>query len=252
MSAERRWSWQEHLHFLCSAAMPAAIEIGNWPEQLGPCRKGDWLPRVNMAPAHWADLYETSGLVPAIIQEQMIRSVPPNIIRPLLGFDVSGVHSAMLLPFFALDKDTTLLDFVRVKVFPPLCDSEGHTTKYLQRRGTPPRLYVVRRVAQAVRESTTPLYLVEGEKKVLAVAQLGHAVVGFLGIEGWHVKGSRELLPDFDQIPLAGRTVELLPDGDIQTNDNVARGVEHFARALLLRGARVTVKLLPLSVTDAA
>ena len=101
---------------------------------------------------------------------------------------------------------------------------------------------------QAVLESTTPLYLVEGAKKALAVAQLGHAVVGFLGIEGWHVKGSRELLPDFDQVPLAGRTAELLPDGDVQTNWNVARGVARFGTALRGRGARVRLVVLPAEV----
>jgi hypothetical protein len=134
---------------------------------------------------------------------------------------------------------------------PTLYDKDGHSMKYLQRRGERARLYVVRRVAAAVRDTTSPLYLVEGEKKALAVAQCGLPAVGFSGIEGWHLRGPRELLPDFDAIPLAGRVVELAADGDWQTNPNVARHpapwaaiLDHACRTVALelrRGAPLTL-----------
>jgi hypothetical protein len=229
---EQSWPWPAHLRFLCSAAMPGGL-----------------------APEHRADL-EASGLDAAMIEEQRLRSVPPRMLtRPpgktrwsdtLIGFDVPDVQSALLFPFFDLaDKNLGLMDFVRVKVFPPRCDSQGHAVKYLQRKGTPPRLYAVRRVADVVRDSTVPLWLLEGEKKAMAAAQAGHAAVGFLGVEAWHTKGSAALLADFDAIPLAGRVVELVPDGDVQTNPDVERGVRRFAAALERRGARVRIVLLP-------
>lgn len=229
-------TWEGTLRFLCSPVMPPVFQF----------RPEAWVPDIAMAPEQWIDLTEGSGLVPDLIGEQQLRSVPPNLIRPLLGFVPRAVRLALLFPFFDLaDKQLGLVDFVRMKVYPTISDSEGHSIKYLQRKDTSPRLYAVKRVADAVRETTEPLYLVEGEKKAMAAAQRGYAAVGFAGIEGWHRKGSRQLLPDFDAIPLAGRLVNLVPDGDVQTNDNVARGVEHFADALDRRGARVRVVLLP-------
>ena len=95
MSRASPWPWPAHFRFLCSRAMSGSSR-----------------------PQHQMDL-EASGLWPAICDEQMIRSVPPNMIRALLGFDVPGVRSALLFPFFTLGKDALLVDFVRVKVFPP-------------------------------------------------------------------------------------------------------------------------------------
>ena len=57
--------------------------------------------------------------------------------------------------------------------------------------------------------------------------------------------GSRDLIPDFDAIQFAGRTVELLPDGDVQTNPMVQQGAERLARALRSRGAHGRLVLLP-------
>src|SRR5262249_31641380 len=87
--------------------------------------------------------------------------------------------------------------------------------------------------------------LVEGAKKALKVAQLGLPAVGFEGIECWHAAGSDDLLPDFRFIPLRGRVVDLLPDGDVRTNRNVERGAHRLADALAERGARVRFVILP-------
>jgi hypothetical protein len=98
---------------------------------------------------------------------------------------------------------------------------------------------------RAVLESGAALWIVEGEKKALAVAQLGLPAVGICGVEGWHRAGERALLPDFDAIPLHGRTVEVVPDGDFEGNPNVHRAVERLGEALALRGARPRAVLLP-------
>ena len=89
------------------------------------------------------------------------------------------------------------------------------------------------------------VWLVEGAKKALALAQLELPAVGFEGIEGWHAKGTTALLPDFNLISLSGRVVELVPDGDVQTNPDVRRGAERLAAALATRGARPRLIALP-------
>jgi uncharacterized protein DUF3854 len=211
-----------HLEFLLSAAYDGAL-----------------------APAHRRDL-EKSGLRDDLVREQGIRSVPPSTFDAMLGFRVPwALSSLMLIPY--PDPDGGYVDMFQVKLFPPLTDADGHTTKYLQPRRSAPRLYFIRRVLLLVMDPTIPLYLVEGAKKALAGAQLGLAAVGFNGIQSWHVTGTRRLLADFARLPLAGRPVELVPDGDVATNPAVEAGAAHFAEALDAAGARVRVVLLPVA-----
>lgn len=195
-----------------------------------------------LAPEHLDDLRK-SGLTEETITAQYVRSAPPSMIPRLLGFDIPSVRSAMLLPFRA--PAGGFMDHVRVKIFPALKDPEGHTIKYLQRKGSAPRLYFVAGCLREALEGDSPLWLVEGEKKALAVAQLGLPAVGFCGVEGWHVRGERRLIEDFDAIRLRTRIVEVLPDGDYQTNPNVKRAVQRLGAALVAQGARPRVVLLP-------
>jgi hypothetical protein len=195
-----------------------------------------------LAPEHRADLAK-SGLTSATIQAQYIRSVPPGLIGRLLGFEIPGVRSALLFPFRSLTGG--FMDHVRVKIFPPLQDATEHATKYLQPKDRPPRVYFVGSCLQDVLTRDRPLWMVEGEKKAAAVAQLGLPAIGFCGVEGWHVKAERRLLPDFSAIPLHDRVVELVPDGDYQTNPDVKRAIQRLGGALAVRGARPRVVLLP-------
>lgn len=214
-----------------------------------------------LAPAHLHDL-EKSGLGKDIISEQFIRSVPPTLIPKLLGFDIPAVQSAMLLPFRSSAGGFT--PHIRMKIFPTIVkvereggarwiaeanlvpsDVKQETAKYLQPKGSMPRLYFIARCLREVIEGASPLWLVEGEKKALAVAQMGLPAIGFCGVEGWHVKGSRALIRDFESINLRDRIIEVLPDGDYQTNENVKRAVRRLGAALAERGARPRAVLLP-------
>jgi hypothetical protein len=216
-----------------------------------------------LAPEHLADLRK-SALTDETIAEQHIRSVPPATLHhtQLLGFDLPGVRSAMLLPFCS--PDGGFMDFARVKIFPTLVkvtrdetvrwipeaeqqprDLKHETVKYLQSKKSGARLYLVRRCLRAALESDADLWIVEGEKKALAIAQLGLPTIGICGVEGWHGRGDDHLLRDFNAIRLEGRRIEILPDGDYQTNLNVERAVRRFATALRARGARPAVRLLP-------
>lgn len=195
-----------------------------------------------LAPEHRADLVK-SGLTLATIQAQYLRSVPPGLIGRLLGFDVAGIRSALLFPFRS--PANGFMDHTRIKVFPPLQDTAGHTIKYLQPKDSSPRLYFVASCLAEVLAGTTPLWMVEGEKKAAAVAQLGLPAIGFCGVEGWHHRGTSALLTDFDALRLRDRIVELVPDGDYQTNPDVKRAIQRFGGALLARGARPRVVLLP-------
>ncbi len=195
-----------------------------------------------LAPEHREDLRK-STLSDETIRAQYIRSVPPALISKLLDFDLSSIRSALLFPFRS--PAGGFMDHVRVKVFPTLTDADGHGVKYLQPRRSGMRLYFVASCLERVLHSDEPLWIVEGEKKTCCVAQLGYPVVGIVGVQGWHPKGSGQLLPDFDAIRLRGRVIELLPDSDYQTNPDVERAIRSLAYALADRGARPGVRLLP-------
>jgi transcriptional regulator with XRE-family HTH domain len=195
-------------------------------------------------PAHLADLRK-SGLTDQTIRVQEITDVPPNMLAGLLGFDPPHVVSAYLLPF--PDPRGEWMDHVRVRVFPTVTTNRG-TIKYLQPRGSGVRIFFPLAALDAVFHDNRALWVVEGEKKALAVAQLGLAAVGICGIEGWHVGRARRLLDDFDAVPLDGRLVEIVPDGDVATNPHVARAARRFADALRAAGARPRLVRLPQEV----
>jgi len=193
---------------------------------------------------HRADLHK-SGLSDETIERQCFRSIPPHMIDHLTGFPTPKVVSAYVLPF-ANPWTGAWLDHVRMKIFPAITSDDG-TIKYLQPRHSAVQLYFPLATLEAVRAGAEPLYVVEGEKKSARVAELGRPAVGICGIEGWHAAGSRALLPDFEALELRGRRVELVPDGDVQTNPNVGRAAERLADALEARGATVRVVLLPVA-----
>jgi Domain of unknown function (DUF3854) len=196
-----------------------------------------------LAPEHRADLAK-SGLSSDTIARQRLRSIPPRMIDHLLGFPVSkNVRSAYLIPFADLEGRWT--DHVRLKIFPPLTDAAGHTVKYLQPRRSSVRLFVPLATLAATVFGAEPLHVIEGEKKSLAVAQLGLPAVGICGVEGWHPGRSRDLLPEFAALRLRERVVRLVPDGDVAENASVRRAVEGFAEALRRAGAHPRLVRLP-------
>jgi hypothetical protein len=124
----------------------------------------------------------------------------------------------------------------------------GGARKYLTRRQAAPRLFFPVATARMAIDSAEPLWIVEGEKKALAVAQLGLPAVGLESAWGWHARGATGPLPDFDLLRLTGRTVELVPDSDVMANSMIERSMRQLADALRRRGARARIVVLPEAV----
>jgi uncharacterized protein DUF3854 len=208
-------------------------------------------------PLHLADL-KKYPLSDETIRQQGIRSIPSNMITQLLRFDMPGITSAMLFPF--ADPAGGWMDHVRMKVFPSLTKETGRggkkkteTIKYLQPKGSGVRLYFPITTMRAVFESLEVLWIYEGEKKSALMAQLyNRPTVGLCGVEGWHAGGSEELLTDFDHIPLKGRVVKVVPDGDVEDNVNVSRAIWRFGAALERHGALPHLVHLPQSLEAAS
>jgi len=100
---------------------------------------------------------------------------------------------------------------------------------------------------------TRTLVVVEGEKKCLALDQLGYTVVGLCGVWNWLDSDARRANRDdwrlhprlVEHSPIAGRRVVYVADQDVWTNSNVMLAVRRFARCAQDAGALGTTLVTP-------
>jgi hypothetical protein len=86
--------------------------------------------------------------------------------------------------------------------------------KYHQAKGTPLRAYFPAASLPLLRDGTSDIHITEGEKKAMALGQLGLAAVGIGGIWCGCKRGTEELLADLQTLPMEGRRVFLSFDND--------------------------------------
>jgi hypothetical protein len=126
---------------------------------------------------------------------------------------------------------------------------DGKVAKYVQRNGSPLRAYFPVASLEKLRDGTSPVYITEGEKKSLALSQLGLAAIGIGGIWCGCKKGSTDLIDDLAGIPWTDRVVYVVFDYDekatTRRDSEMAR--TRLARALKAAGAGevYNVKLPP-------
>jgi hypothetical protein len=145
------------------------------------------------------------------------------------------------------DLEGKLTGFVRVKPRSPR-SKDGKPVKYEQPLGEPCRAYYPRESTAKLRDGKSDIFVPEGEKKALALSQLGLAVVGLGGVWCWKKKGTDELLEDLAAIPLTGRKVYITFDYDESetTRRDVQLAAKRFARTLRKAGvAEVYLVELP-------
>src|SRR5215208_1135816 len=146
---------------------------------------------------------------------------------------------ALVLPIYGVDGEYRY-SRVRPDNPPP---NQG---KYIQPADTPNVLDVPRAVQSKVLDSNYGLVVVEGERKGDALASLDIPVIVVFGVWNWSCKAGKDtpyetqlLLPDFESIPLYGRSVALVFDADVHTNSSIQLAVARFAHRLKERGARL-------------
>lgn len=207
----------------------------NLPQSRGHVVNGN-----KLHPSHIADL-KKSELSDETILKAGIKSVPPDMINKKLGFNISDLTSCYEIPYGK--------DFSRFRTF-YTDNKNGKQPKYLQRKNTCNRLYIPPDVRPLLSNPALHLCITEGEKKALKATQEGLPCIALSGLWTWS-DGTKELIPDFDQIALKGRTVYIIPDNDwLQPNKhgykkNLRQAVYQLAEKLKERGARVYVVQLP-------
>lgn len=191
---------------------------------------------LSLHPDHLADLRK-SGLADGTIRAAGLYSVRPCDLSRIVGFVPQGVTSALAFPY-AGDGG-----FSRVKMFPSYRDKDGHTVKYLQRKGTGARLYIPPGCEAVLRDASIPLAITEGEKKALKLTQEGTLALGIGGLWNWFARG--EPIPDLDKVTWSGRLVTMIPDSDVWNRPDLLQAVYALAKELEVRGATVLIAVIP-------
>jgi hypothetical protein len=122
-------------------------------------------------------------------------------------------------------------------------DNPGRLPKYMQPKGHPNRLDVHPRQHERIKQPGSMRYITEGEKKVDAGVSRGLLMVGVSGV--WNGTKDKDLIPDWDLLPLEGEDYSITFDSDIETNEHVQLAADRMARLLKARGANVFITLLP-------
>ncbi|MCB9758167.1 MAG: DUF3854 domain-containing protein [Candidatus Omnitrophica bacterium] len=201
------------------------------------------IEKLNLHPEHLLDL-KKSGLSDETIAMMKVYSVRPADIPKALGWNPSGVDSVLAFPYLKTE------GFVRYKTFPPLTNQEGHTVKYLQKKGSGVHLYILPSLNDVLQNPSMPLAVGEGEKKTAALIQAGIPAVGVGGIWNWIDGTSHEVIQEFDEIAWVERDVRLYFDSDIWHRPDLLKPVYALGKELENRGARLQVVVIEQSGQD--
>jgi hypothetical protein len=177
------------------------------------------------------------------------RQPPPVCASDLENLRASGLTDATIvanglqtvadcLEFPYRNLDGSMNGFARLRPHQPRM-IDGKVAKYIQPNGSPLRAYFPAGSTDKLRDGETPVFITEGEKKALALAQLGLAAVGIGGIWCGCNKSSTDLIDDLAAIPWKDRAVYVVFDYDEKATTRRASETARtrLARALKAAGA---------------
>lgn len=174
-----------------------------------------------MEKKHLDDL-RNSTLTDTTINKYRIRSVTREETTALLGIDVSC--GGYLIPY-------PESHFFKIKL-----DKKRGGCKYLSPKQMTPDMFITFLARGRI---SSPYYFVEGEKKAMAMEQIGYAAVSVPGVWGWKSRGHiSEALAGMD---LKDRLCLVCFDADKHRNQHVLKAEYQFASVLNELGAAVKI-----------
>lgn len=200
---------------------------------------------IPVLPVNRSDLenLQASGLTRETIRANGIRTETAANLRTM-GFLCPS--DGLLFPFRDLDGDPT--DFARARPHRPRVDGDEKEVKYESPKGSKLRAYYPVHSLPGLCNEGGDVYVTEGEKKALALSQLGLAAVGVGGI--WcgckkDATGGHGLIDDLAAIDWAGRRVFIVFDWDAKasTRADAARATQRLATALRRAGAAMVYEV---------
>lgn len=196
------------------------------------------MTRLSFHPDHLADLRK-SGLNDEMKKLMGVYSARPADIQKLVGWNPEKVESVLVFPYPGAN------GFCRVKVFPSYKDNDGHTVKYLQKKGASSHLYVLPSVQEMLRDPSKVVIITEGEKKAAKAVQEGLPTISIPGLWNWVKRDTCEGIEDLDRIVWKGRSIIYVPDSDTWMRADLQKAVFALGKELERRGAEVTFLVLP-------
>jgi hypothetical protein len=129
----------------------------------------------------------------------------------------------------------------------PRLDEKEKPVKYENPSGSRTKLDVPPGARADLQNAAVPLWVTEGSKKADAAVAAGLCCVSLQGVSAYDV-------PEWDSIPLTGRSVYVCFDNDLMTKATVQVALEGLTAFLRARGARVQWIILPeeYDVTDSS
>jgi hypothetical protein len=205
-----------------------------------------------LAAHHWQHLRD-GGIRDESIDHCGLYTAAGEEVRRLLGWlrSAANLGPCLVIPYFTPAGEPT--GFARVRPDNPRFEkSDGRVreVKYEQPIGLPVRPYFppLPSHLRLLDDQGETLLVTEGEKKAIAAAQAGFAVVGLPGVDCWSVRrrkgkngrklGKRRLHPDLAALIRPGRRVAIVYDSDISWNLDVRRAAEALAEAVRRLGRR--------------
>lgn len=152
------------------------------------------------------------------------------------GIGANPCLGGLVIPY--RDLEGKVNGFARVRPHMARKGKNGKPIKYEQPKGEPLRAYFPAASLEQLRDGESQIFITEGEKKALALAQVGAAAIGIGGVDCGMKDGA--LIPDLAAIDWTGRNVAIVFDYDEKpiTRQNVAGAMRRLAKALKAVGAQ--------------
>ncbi len=193
--------------------------------------------------SHRRMLLEESGISDEVVEARGYRTVRHRSEVPDEFADWQR-RLGLLVPTYSPDGKTA---GHQLRPNKPIARKNGNAPKYETPHGSSITLDVNPLMLEAVQRGDGDLWLTEGCKKVDALASRGEPAVGIIGVWNFAVPGSksREPLPCWKHVRLAGRRVYVVYDADARTNPDVQEALRRLVVMLEGLGAEVLVVYLP-------
>lgn len=149
----------------------------------------------------------------------------------------------LVFPYTRLDGSRD--GFVRIRPHNPR-QLEGKEIKYEQPNKSELRAYFPVASLPLLSDGKSPIYFTEGEKKALALSQLGLAAIGLGGIWSFAKPKSEEFINDLNGVNWANRDAYIVFDTDEKktTRDQVDMAANKLASMLWRQGVRTVYRII--------
>src|SRR5208337_2715475 len=201
--------------------------------------RSEWsAPHSSLRPNH-LELIMASAISPEVSRERGYRSETVKAHARKLGFSpLQCCTPCLIIPLYSVRGECAGYqlrpDLPRIK--------DGKSIKYETPRGMRMVLDCHPRSRTLFPDPSKPLLITEGVRKADAVVSIGLCAIALLGVWNWrgsNEKGGKAALPDWEYIPLNGRTVSIAFDSDVMMNRKVHTAVVRLKAFLKSRAATV-------------